>query len=333
MLDKSKELKNRKQSIFLSCVLLAFLGFFQAKGQVYPDGKPIKVIVHVPPGGGTDNMARLVLQYAGKALETDFVIENHKGAGGQVGYSVLARSYPDGYTMGTITTMSIVTHELTRKNVSFNMAKDFMPVARVVMDPSALFVLVSDSIATFKDLLDIAKHGGKKINCAGTAYWGSDFVHLRKLEILTGVAFNYIPFDGVSEVRNMLLGGHVRVASGGLANFQSLIRAGKVRPLVVASEERLPSFPNIPTYAELGYPLISGSSRGFSFPKDTPKQHVELLSNTIIDVLQDPEFLAHAKKMGFKEFINPLNANEFKNFLSSLSSEMRKMVIENSKSD
>ncbi len=319
--------------MLIAYILIALLCFapLTSAGDSYPTDKPIKVIVHVPPGGGTDNMARLVLQYAGKVLNTDFVIENHKGAGGQVGYSVMARSHPDGYTMGTITTMSIVTHELTRKNVSYKIEEDFIPIARVVMDPSALFILASDSISTFNELLKMAKEGEKKINCAGTAYWGSDYVHLKRLENLTNTSFNYIPFDGVSEVRNMLLGGHVRVASGGMANFRSLIKAGKVKPLVVASEKRLQLFPDIPTYSELGYQLITGSSRGFAFPKETPQEYVDLLSNTILEVLQDPAFLVQAKKMGFKEFIDPLNSTEFRNLLLELSKVMSELVAEKSK--
>ncbi|MCF6269788.1 MAG: tripartite tricarboxylate transporter substrate binding protein [Melioribacteraceae bacterium] len=315
--------------MLITYILIALIGFFQPADDTYPTDNSIKVIVHVPPGGGTDNMARLVLQYAGKVLKTDFVIENHKGAGGQVGYSVLARSHPDGYTIGTITTMSIVTHELTRKNVSYKIEEDFIPIARVVMDPSALFVLASDSISSFKELLEIAKDREKKINCAGTAYWGSDYVHLKRLENLSDVEFNYIPFDGVSEVRNMLLGGHVRIASGGLANFRSLIDAGKVKPLVVASEKRLHLFPDVPTYSELGYPLVTGSSRGFAFPKDTPKEYVDLLSNTILEVLKDPAFLVQAKKMGFKEFIAPLNSAEFKKLLLELRDVMSELVREN----
>ncbi len=311
----------------LTYILIFFLSFLQLTSEGLYADQDIKVIVHVPPGGGTDNMARLVLRFASKSLKANFIIENHKGAGGQVGYSVLARSKPDGNTMGTITTLSIVTHELTRKNVSYTFENDFIPIARIVLDPSALFVLSSDTITSLDQCITLAKKSDKKLTVAGTAYWGSHHVHLKKFEHLTGVKnIKYIPFDGTSEVRNMLLGKHVRFAFGGLSNFQSLIQSGKIRPLVVASEKRIPSFPDVPTYKELGYDLVVGSSRGFAFPKDTPQEYITVLSSTILKVLKDPEFLEQAQKMGFKDFINPLNSNDFKTVLIELSAVMKILI-------
>lgn len=312
---------------FSYLIILFVSSFLQLTSeQLYVD-KDVKVIVHVPPGGGTDNMARLVLRFASKILKANFVIENHKGAGGQVGYSVLARAKPDGNTMGTITTLSIVTHELTRKNVSYKFKENFIPIARVVLDPSALFVLSSDTITSLEQLITIAKKLDKKITVAGTAYWGSHYVHLKQFERLTGVKnLQYIPFDGASEVRNMLLGKHIRLAFGGLSNFQSLIKAGKIRPIVVASEERIPSFPDVPTYKELGYDLVVGSSRGFAFPKDTPQEYVAILSSTILEVLKDPEFLEQANRMGFKDFINPLDSEGFYDVLLELSVVMKDLI-------
>ena len=292
----------------------------------YPE-KNIRVIVHVPPGGGTDNMARLVLQHAGRRLGATFVIENFKGAGGQVGYSTLAMAIPDGYTIGTITTTSIVTHELTRKSAVYRLEESFIPIARVVHDPAGLFVRTESPLKSFEDLRAKARLNPKTISCGGSSIWGTHHVHSMMLAQRCEIQLNYIPFDGGSEVRNNLLGGHIEVAAGGVSEFLSLIRAGKVRPLVIAAKSKLDELPDVPTYHDFGYDLIMGSDRGFAAPAGTPAEYVEILSQAIQATVEDSTFLVSAEKISLAPILAYKNAVDFKQYLHDLKMNIRELVI------
>lgn len=291
----------------------------------YPE-RPIHVVVHVPPGGGTDNMARLVLKYAGHRLGQSFIVENYKGAGGQVGYTVLARAAADGYTIGTITTTSIVTHELTRKRVSYSLQDSFIPLARVVMDPSGIFVRADSRFQNVEQLIDAAREKPGWINCAGTSLWGSHHVHLERLKKESGLSFNYVPFDGASDCRNALLGGHIELASGGIGEFSGLIDSGLIRPLIIAAQVRMERFPDVPVYRELGIDLVHGSQRGFAMPTGTPQDLVEKISKAIEETMFNPDFIAEAKKAQLEPVLNFLGPDDFRYSLVALQDQLRQLV-------
>ena len=122
----------------------------------YPE-RDITVSVHTAPGGGTDTMARVVWKHAERLSGTHFVIENNPGAGGQIGFTKLALAKPDGYFVGAITTLSITTHELTRKGVIYSLKKSFRPIARIVLDPSVVVVRADSPFKTLADLIEAAK--------------------------------------------------------------------------------------------------------------------------------------------------------------------------------
>ncbi len=307
-------------------LLIYFLVIIQPLIAGYPE-KNVKVIVHVSPGGGTDTMARVVLKHVGDKLGTSFIIENFKGAGGQVGYTTLAMARPDGYAIGTITTMSIITHELTRKNVAYQLNESFIPIARIVNDPSGLFVRTESPVQSIEDLFEQAKEQPDMISCGGSMVWGTHHVHCILLDQISGVKLNYIPFDGVSETRNNLLGGHIDLSAGGTSEFMSLIDAGKVRALVIASESRLKELPDVPTYRELGYDLVIGSDRGFAAPKGTPIEYIKILSQTIAEVIQDSTFLQAADKMLLTPILAYLDYEEFREYLLKLKEDVSKIVI------
>ena len=164
-----------RQVIVGIALLALFAASAPASAGAYPD-KPIRVIVHVKPGGGTDTMARLVLKYAGEKLGTTFVVEDHSGAGGQRGYTALSRAKPDGYTIGTITTMSFVNHELTRKNVPYTVRDSFIPIARIVLAPSAVYVRADSPYKTLGDLIKAGKENPGKISWATGLFGGREYV-------------------------------------------------------------------------------------------------------------------------------------------------------------
>ena len=256
------------------------------------------------------------------------MVESHAGAGGQIGYTALSMAKPDGYTIGTITTMSIVTHELTREGLAYTFKDSFIPIGQAVFDPSGCVVLADSPFKTLDDLIQEAKKNPGKINWGGTMLWGTHHVQLALLEREAGIKVNYIPFDGLSETRAAILGGHLDVAASGMSGWLPLINEGKLRALAFAGTKRLSQLPDVPTYLELGYDVVVGSNRGFAAPAGTPKEIITLLSDTLKEVLEDPEFLAEAEKVGIAHTLNYSSAEDFRNFLLKLQNNMREFFAQ-----
>jgi len=303
-----------------------FLSFFSVGAlATYPD-KDITLFVHSSAGGTTGLMAQLVAKHVGKRLGVSIVLKYLPGAGGSIAYTALCLAKPDGYTMGTTNTMSFVTNELTTKGLAFTLKDSFTPIAQVVFDPSGCVVPVDSPFKTLDDLIKVAKEKPETISWGGTMLWGAHHIHALILEREAGIKLNYIPFDGLSEIKTAILGGHIDVGASGMSGWIPLINEGKLRALAFAGIDRLTQIPDVPTYVELGYDVLTGSNRGYSVPSGTPKERVDLLSNTIKEVLESPEFLAEAEKLGLAHTLNYLSGEDFRDYLLKLQDNMREFL-------
>ena len=291
----------------------------------YPE-RDITVSVHTAPGGGTDTMARVVWKHAERLSGTHFVIENNPGAGGQIGFTKLALAEPDGYFVGAITTLSITTHELTRKGVIYSLKKSFRPIARIVLDPSVVVVRADSPFKTLADLIEAAKKDPGNLTWGGTFLYGAHHVHYIMFERATGAKMQYVPFDGGADSRAALLGGHIDVGSGGISEYAQAVKEGTLRILVVGGGQRYPALPDVPIYKELGYDIQIGSNRGFAVPAGTPEDRAQWLDDLLGKVVKDPEFLEDARKVGVADTISYLPGKEFQEYLFQLQDLMREIL-------
>ncbi|MBN1956731.1 MAG: tripartite tricarboxylate transporter substrate binding protein [Desulfuromonadales bacterium] len=305
--------------LLIVCALA--LSGVSAQAAFTPD-KTVHVIVHTSPGGGVDTMARLTFKHAARLSGVNFVVENFAGAGGQIGYTKLSMSKPDGYTLGTISTMSIVTHELTRKNVPYTFKDNFQPVARITLDPSVLAVKTDSKYKTLDDLLADAKANPDKLSFAGTFTYSTHHIHDIVLQKQTGTKFKYIPYDGGAKAIASLLGGHVDVAASGLSEFAPLIKSGEVRILASAGDNQWKSLPEMTLYKDAGYKISLGSNRGISLPAGAPADIVKYYDELLTKVANDPEFLAEAEKISIAPTIAHLGAAAFTEYLTDLQAIM-----------
>jgi tripartite-type tricarboxylate transporter receptor subunit TctC len=313
--------------LILACLIV----FFGAPAHAeFPD-KTVHVIVHTSPGGGVDTMARLVFKHAGRLTGKDFVVENFAGAGGQIGYTKLVSSPPDGYTLGTISTMSIVTHELTREGVPYKYKEDFQPVARITLDPSVLAVKADSPFKTLEDVVAAAKANPGKLSFAGTFMYSTHHIQFLLLEKQAGINMTYVPFDGGSKAIAALLGGHVDVAASGLSEFVSQIKSGEVRILASAGDKQWKGLPEIPLFKDLGYKISLGSNRGLALPAGCSPEIVNYYDELFAKVTSDPEFLDEAEKMGMGPTIAHLGAKEFTEYLNDLQVTMIEFLAEKDK--
>lgn len=311
-------------------LLLLIVGMFLSLFSIgvlakYPD-RTITLFNHTSAGGTTGMMAELVAKHMEKRLGVNVVVRYLPGAGGSIAYTALALSPPDGYTMGTTNTMSFVTNEINTEGLAYTLKDSFTPIAQVVFDPSGCVVPADSPFKTLDDLIKAAKENPGTISWGGTMLGGAHHIHALILEREAGIKLNYIPFDGLSEIKTALLGGHIDVGASGMSGWTELINEGKLRCLAFAGINRIALLPDVPTYTELGYAVQTGSNRGYSVASGTPKEIVDLLTNTIKEVLESPEFLAEAETLGMAHTLDYLSGADYYAYLLKLQVNMREFL-------
>ena len=259
----------------------------------FPD-RPITIVVPFSAGGGTDLTARLLARSMEKYAGQSVVVVNKTGAGGEIGMAQVAASPADGYMLSIINTPNTLTIPIERA-AKFSLGS-FELLANVVDDPATLNVNAASPIRTVQDLVAAAKKAPDTLTY-GTAGTGSaGHISMLMLEKAAGIKLRHVPFKGTSDVANALLGRHIDVATANLGEALGFSKSKDWRVLGQMAPRRSPMARDLPTFAEAGYPLESGSLRGLGAPKGmTPETSKALLA--IVDkAVKDPEFLASALK-------------------------------------
>ncbi len=254
----------------------------------YP-GKPIKLIVPFPPGGGTDIMSRVVAQKLGDMYKRTRVGDNRPGAGGTIGVEPAARSAPDGYTLVMGQTSNLAINPTLFKSLPYDPLKDLVPVVLVGEGPIALAVRADSPYKTLADLVAVAKAKPGAVTMASPG--NGTVAHLSGVRLMqaTGARFEHIPYKGASAALPDLMGGSVDFYLASVPSVQSHVASGKLRALAVTSTKRSPVFPNTPTVAESGYKGFNAVTWfGILAPAGTPRPIVDKLNAAINKTLADP---------------------------------------------
>lgn len=281
---------NTPRRLLLSA--LCALPLISAAQGSYPN-QPIKVIVPFPPGGGSDIVARLLTDKMRVATNWTFVIDNKAGAGGQIGMTAVAKSKPDGYTIGIGQTASIAISPALYPKMPYDAAKEFVPIAMIAQQPVVLVVRAESPYKTLAELVAAAKASPDKLTMASP---GNGTVgHM------TGVLFNrqagmqtvHVPYKGASPAATDLLGGQVDYYFATPQNIAPFVKAGKLRALAVSSRQRIPMLPDTPTIAESGYKGFDTSDwKMLVAPAGTPADIVKRIHAEVEKALAKPDTIA-----------------------------------------
>jgi tripartite-type tricarboxylate transporter receptor subunit TctC len=269
---------------YFSAVLAAFLFLcHDAFAQPYPN-KTIRLISPFPAGGAVDLIARGIGQKMSEQMGQPVVVENRTGASGAIGAEAVARAAPDGYTllMGTTSTHGI--NPALNPKLSYNAIADFTPISLVTLIPHVLVVNLSVPANTLQDFIRLAK--AKPGMTYGSAGNGSPH-HLvaELLKSMTGIDVVHVAYKGSGQAMTDLIGGQLQFMSIELTGAESFIKAGKIRPLAVASAKRFPGL-DVPTFAESGYPGFEVSAWYAIFgPAGMPEAVVSRLNAEIVKSL------------------------------------------------
>lgn len=295
------------------------VGMASAAG--YPD-KPLSMIVAFAPGGGTDVAARVIAEYVKPHLGQSIAVENKPGAGGQIGFTALAKARPDGYTIGFLNVPSILLIKMLRPEATYKM-EDFTPIANVQLDPVLLAVKPDSPFKTMKEFVEHARQNPGKLNVAGDGPQTNNHLQAVIMEKQLGIKVNFVSYNGSGPAITALLGGQVDAGVPSLSPAVPHVEAGRMRALGLFDTERFSGLPNIPTVQEaigVAVPPIGASMRGIAVPKGVPEDRVKILEEAFAKLVKDPAFIAKAKEMAVP--IKYLDSRKFQDFLVSAEKDL-----------
>jgi tripartite-type tricarboxylate transporter receptor subunit TctC len=283
---------------FLVAALFA-AAFGNALADDFPN-RPVQLMVAFPPGGSTDVGARVVASIAEKILGKPIVVLNKGGAGGQVGWTEMARQKPDGYYIGYINLPATNTVILDPERKAIFGVDAFVPIINQVLDPGIVWVRADSPYKTLQDLVDAAKKAPNTIRAATTGILSDDHLAILMLEeAAPGAIFRIVHLAGAVDQLKEVMGGHVDVAFDNVGSIAPRVRTGELRALAVMDHQRSKFVPGVPTMKETGYPtVISSSTRGIAAPKGTPQPVLKKLEEVLKKAMEDPEHVQKLESAG-----------------------------------
>ncbi|WP_353148839.1 tripartite tricarboxylate transporter substrate binding protein [Pollutimonas bauzanensis] len=269
-----------------------------AASAAYPD-KPIKLIVPYAPGGTTDLIARIVAPKLGEALGQPVVILNKPGAGGALGSAYAAKEAPDGYTIVMAVESSHAVNPSIQKVSLYDPIKDFSPISNLANVLGVLDVNANSDIKTFQQLVDALKADPSKFSFGSSGNGGYSHLFGELFLSATDTKMLHVPYKGLGPAMIDLLAGQIDVIFDNLPSSAGQIESGKIRPLAVAAPARLKQMPDVPTYAEVGYPQLNTPSWfGLAAPAHVPQDILETLNQGVKTALSDPGVVASIERQG-----------------------------------
>jgi tripartite-type tricarboxylate transporter receptor subunit TctC len=276
---------NKRITGIVAAAMMATVG--AAAHAAYPE-KPVTMIVGFSPGGFTDVVARLISRNLEEKLGQTFVVENKPGAAGTIAAEQVARAKPDGYTLLMGHSNSNATAPALYKSLSYDVNKDFTPVAMVASTPLILTASPKLGVKNMEEFMALAKKGN--IRYASSGVGSSQHLAAAQFAKAAGVDMLHIPYKGSAQALTDLLSGEVDINVDSPPLMVPNIKAGKLVGLAVVSPTRIPLLPDVPTMKESGYPGVTmGQWFGVVGPAGMPKDVTDLLNKSINEVLQLPE--------------------------------------------
>ena len=258
-----------------------------AQAADYPD-RAVRVVVTFPAGGGTDIVARMVIQKLAERMGGSFVIDNRGGAGGTIGTELLAKAPADGYTIGVVSGSHTINPSLYKK-LPFDSVRDFAPVAMLVTGPGLLVAHPSLPARTVRELIALARaqHGGLLYASAGNGTPPHLAAELFKL--MTNTQIGHVPYKGNAQAMTDLIAGQTAMSFPTIPSALPHVQTAKLRALGVTSAKRVSALPNIPAIAETVTGYDGSAWYGVMAPAGTPAAIVTRLHGELMAALRTPE--------------------------------------------
>ncbi|MFC4276188.1 Bug family tripartite tricarboxylate transporter substrate binding protein [Achromobacter aloeverae] len=281
-----------------ACAAVALAGLSSIAHAAWPD-KPVRIVVPYPPGGNVDVAARLIAPGLQAALGQPFIVENKPGAGGMIAGEYVARSEADGYTLFMAANGPLLFSPLIFNRQAYKWDRDFAPISSVSFTPMVLEVKPSLPVRTVADLIALAKKEPGKLTMAAPGAGTSNHLVSELLQHVTGARWITAQYKGNAPANTDLLGGQVDFQFDQISVASPFIKDGRLRALAVTTARRVPSLPDVPTFAEAGYKDMEAATfTGLLAPKGTPPEILHRLSKALDGILKQPDIIKRFDDIG-----------------------------------
>jgi tripartite-type tricarboxylate transporter receptor subunit TctC len=260
-----------------------------ASAQSWP-GQRVRVIVPYAAGGTTDYLGRLAAEEISRRTGQQVVVENRTGAGGNIGSAAVAKSAPDGLTLGMLVNSSLTVNQHLYANMGYDPLKDLVVAAILGEAPQVIVVNKDLPVKTLAEFIALAKAKPNSLNYASAGAGSTPHLSALLLSRLAGIEMAHVPYRGAAPAVADLTAGVVQMFSVGAAPVASLVEAGQLRLLVATTAQRMPQLPNLPTAAEAGVPgYLSTSWFGIVAPTGTPGDIITRINVMMREFVSQPE--------------------------------------------
>jgi tripartite-type tricarboxylate transporter receptor subunit TctC len=292
----------KKFAATLAGACLVFVGATAVHAQSYPEpNKRSEVIVAASAGSGADITGRLVTTaLEGHFTGNSYQVVNLPGAGLQIGVQALADAPKDGYTFGMISLPTVITLSMDEaRGAKFN-RDSFIPVANFAYDPGAIAVQADSPYKTLNDFIAAAKADPDKVTIGVTGPSGREHLDVIGIQLAADVTFTPVFHNDSGLALNSLMGGNIAAVQGSVADFTAQVANGRIRVLAVFADRRSSFLPDVPTAEESGFPIYSGTSRGFALPAGAPEATAVALSDALGKIATDAETIKRVNELGLE---------------------------------
>src|SRR5262245_17057157 len=305
------------------CALAPSAVAAQGAADAYP-AKPVRIVIGLAPGGGTDIQARLFAQKLSEGFGRSFVVENRTGAGGTVAYALIAKSPPDGYTLLGATSGYTITPSVYAK-LPYDPIKDFAPISLVAQAPFLLLTHPALPVRSVKDLLALARAKPGMLDCGSAGHGSSTHMAFELFKALSGAKITHIPYKGTGPALIDGIAGQVHMLFGNVLSTMSHVKAGRLRALAVTTGKRSTVLPELPTIAESGVPGYEDTTWfGMIAPAGTPPAIVNRLNAELIKAARSAEVVERLAPDGGEPVGN--SPEQFAQLINAEIARWRKVV-------
>ena len=301
-----------------------FIAMAGAAGADDFPSKPIRLLVPYSPGGTTDVLGRILAQKFKDSLGQQVIVDNRPGAFETIAADIVAKSSPDGYTLGLFLSPYAVNPSVLKK-MPYDTLRDFAPVTLVVIVPGVMVMHPGVSARSLQELVALAKAKPGSLNYASPGPLTSGHLSMELLKSMAGIDITHIPYKGSAPAVLDLIAGQIQLVITGPASTLQNIAAGRVKPIATTGAQRSKSLPEIPTIAESGFPGYETYEwYGIFVPAQTPRPVVDRLQREVAKILQSPDMQKRMQAL----YLDPIGSSpeEFSRFVRQEIQKMGSLV-------
>jgi tripartite-type tricarboxylate transporter receptor subunit TctC len=307
----------------VALLLLLAVSTAPAWAQEWPS-RPVRIVNTFAPGGAADILARIVADHLSGAFKQQFFVETRAGAGGAIGVQTVANSDPDGYNF-VITTLSLtIIAPFINPKIGYDPMKDLTHIAYIAGTPILFIVSAKSDVKTLADFVAKSKASAKPLTYGSSGLSSAGQMVAQSFAMKAGLKFEIIPYKGASQSIVDVVANHIDFATPTVTSASGQLRGGTVTGLAVSAEQRLPDYPEVPTFKELGYDVVATNWFALAGPAGLPADIVSKVNREINIAMAKPESQQRMREDGM--LVRAMDAPAFRKFIEDEGKRWRPVI-------